>query len=140
MTDGFDTAKMQQPLSLLLVQIRHVLEPFTPKAVVFFYPKLVLPKITHPFSLHNTSTMTTPQDFSQLTTAALRKKKQLHKTLLGVCIGFALAIMATVLYLSVVERLFSSSFVALFAILPALLFNATQLKPIDDELNNRKHP
>ena len=83
--------------------------------------------------------MTTPQDFSQLTTAALRKKKQLHKTLLGICIGFALAIMATVLYLSVVERLFSSSFVALFAILPALLFNATQLKPIDDELNNRKH-
>lgn len=84
--------------------------------------------------------MTTPQDFSQLTTAALRKKKQLHKTLLGICIGVALAIMATVLYLSVVERLFSSSFVALFAILPALLFNATQLKPIDDELNNRKHP
>ena len=32
MTDGFDTAKMQQPLSQLVVQIRHVLEPFSPKS------------------------------------------------------------------------------------------------------------
>lgn len=102
------------------------------------YPRLVLPQITHPFSLLNTSAMTTHQDFSQLTTQALLKKKQLHKTMLGVCIAFALAILASVLYLSVVERLFSSSFVALFALLPALLFNASQLRPIDDELNNRK--
>lgn len=80
----------------------------------------------------------TSQDFSQLSTAALLKKKQLHKVMLGLCIGIALAVMAAVLYLSVVERLFSSSFVACFAIVPALLFNASQLKPIDDELNNRK--
>jgi len=46
--------------------------------------------------------------------------------------------LASVLYLSVVEGLFNSSFVALFAFLPALLFNASQLRPIDDELNNRK--